>query len=132
MTRQTRVSDRVKTDLVVLSCTDVKVQKLLKEIVTPDMTWSQFLAELKVLFPVLETDADLRLQLQNLAPLRVKPTSGEVAQLILEIKSITAKFAVVRPGARPADYLQGTSCPVDGGPQDQRRQGEIQVFCWYL
>ena len=85
-------SDMSKIDWVVFSCKDAKVNKLLSDIAEDGPSWKSFLEKLKGLFPVVETDVDLRMQIAALPVLPDRPTPAAVKQLVLELKVLHAKF----------------------------------------
>ena len=89
-------SDVAKIDWVVLSSKDTKISKLLSDIADDCPTWPAFLEKLKELFPVVETDVDLRMQIAALPVLPDHPTPAAVKQLVLEFKVLHNKF---QPGA---------------------------------
>ena len=89
-------TDVAKIDWVVLSSKDTKISKLLSDVADDCQTWPVFLEKLKDLFPVVETDVDLRMQVASLPVLPDHPTPAAVKQLVLELKVLHNKF---QPGA---------------------------------
>ena len=92
MTGQTGISDRSKMDWVVSSITDPRTLKLVNSVAKSESHWSEFVKKLRLLFPALETDTDLRTQLEEMTPLPEEPSPGAIAQLVLDFRTIYTKL----------------------------------------
>ena len=102
MTRQTRASRRVKSDLLLQCCKTKYLEKQVKQIVTKSATFADVLVALERQYPVYQTDLSIRAEIQNLAVLPNNPKPVRISELLADLDHWVGRLT---PGSYGSDEL---------------------------
>ena len=102
MTSQTRVSGRVKCDLLLQCCKTKYLEKQVKQIVTKSATFADVLVALEWQYPAHETDLSIRAGIQNLAVLPNNPKPASISELLADLDHWVGRLT---PGSCGRDEL---------------------------
>ena len=92
LTGQQHADVRTKCTLIKKSCKKKFLQRQVKTAIKKSSSWGDFLKRLEQMYPVYETDLNLRTEIEELPPLPEFPTAARISEFVAQLEELMGRM----------------------------------------